>query len=114
VPECPASQLGQDLRPKGSTLLDSKGSQSPKDLKPVPLDPREDLDKTVFEGFLMVNPLGTAKLEVTYSVPVTDKDGKYRIMIQKQPGTEGDGYTISLNGKEKKQFTLEGDTELSL
>ncbi|MBI3343039.1 DUF4012 domain-containing protein, partial [Candidatus Gottesmanbacteria bacterium] len=46
--------------PSGSKLADSKGTQSPKDNKPVGMDTYDSLGKTVFEGFLIVNPLGTA------------------------------------------------------
>ena len=73
----------------------------------------ESLDKTVFEGFLIVNPLGTARLELTYTSPVKSTDGKYRLLIQKQSGTDGDEYTIKLGGKERKKFTLMTDTEFT-
>ena len=98
----------------GSKLVDSKGAQSPKDNKPVGLETYDALGKTVFEGFLIVNPLGTAKLDLTYTSSVKSSDGKYKILIQKQPGTDGDEYTIKLGGKERKKFELVTDTELVL
>lgn len=100
--------------PAGSKLTDSKGAISPKDGKPVALDTYDSLGKTVFEGFLIVNPLGTAKLELTYTSPVKSPDGKYHLLIQKQPGTDGEEWSIKMGGKEKKKFTLETDTEFSL
>lgn len=100
--------------PKGSKLVDSKGAQSPKDNKPVPMDVYDSLEKTVIEGFLIVNPLGTAKLEVTYSSLVKSVDGKYRLLIQKQPGTDNEEYTVKLGGRERKKFPLQTDTELVL
>jgi len=100
--------------PIGSKLVNSKGAQSPKDNKPVGLETYDALGKTVFEGFLIVNPLGTAKLELTYTSSVKSGDGKYKILIQKQPGTDGDEYTIKLGGKERKKFELATDTELVL
>lgn len=100
--------------PTGSTLVDSKGVQSPKDGKPVSMDSYESLSKTVFEGFLVVNPLGTARLDLTYTSPVKEQEGKYRLLIQKQAGTDGDEYTIKIGGKERKKFTLQTDTELTL
>lgn len=100
--------------PLGSKLVDSKGAQSPKDNKPVSLETYDALGKTVFEGFLIVNPLGTAKLELTYTSSVKFGDGKYKILIQKQPGTDGDEYTIKLQGKERKKFELASDTEVVL
>ncbi len=100
--------------PIGSKLVNSKGAQSPKDNKPVGLETYDSLGKTVFEGFLIVNPLGTARLDLTYTSAVKSEDGKYKILIQKQPGTDGDEYTIKLGGKERKKFELVTDTELVL
>lgn len=100
--------------PAGSKLTESKGSQSPKDNKPVPMDSYEDLGKTVFEGFLIVNPMGTARLDLTYTSPVKSPDSKYHLLIQKQPGTDGDEWSIKLGGRERKKFTLQTDTELTL
>lgn len=100
--------------PRGSKLVDSKGSQSPKENKPAPMETYDALGKTVFEGFLIINPLGTAKLELTFTSPVTSGDGKYKLLIQKQPGTDGDEYTLKLGGKERKKFVLATDTELVL
>lgn len=100
--------------PTGSKLVDSKGAQSPKDNKPIPMDTYDSLSKTVFEGFLIVNPLGTARLDVTYSSPVKSVDGKYRLLIQKQAGTVGQEWLIRLGGKDKKKMTLDTDTELVL
>lgn len=100
--------------PSGSKLVDSKGAQSPKDNKPIPMDTYDSLSKTVFEGFLIVNPLGTARLDVTYSSPVKSADGKYRLLIQKQAGTAGQEWLIRLGGKDKKKMTLDTDTEFVL
>lgn len=100
--------------PGGSKLVESRGAQSPKDNKPVPLDTYEGLGKTVFEGFLIVNPLGTAKLELTYTSPIKSSDGSYRLLIQKQPGTQGQELSLKLNGKERKKIPLLTDTELTL
>jgi hypothetical protein len=99
--------------PLGSTLTDSQGTQSPKDGKPVPMDTYDSLGKTVFEGFLIVNPLGSARVDVTYTTPSLVKDNQYRILIQKQPGTDNEEYTMKKDGKEKKKFILETDTELA-
>lgn len=100
--------------PAGSKLTDSRGAQSPKDNKPIPMETYEDVGKTVFEGFLIVNPMGTARLDLTYTSPVKSADGKYHLLIQKQPGTEGDEWTVKLGGRDRKKFTLETDTELVL
>lgn len=98
--------------PVGSKLTESKGAQSPKDNKPVPMDTYDELGKTVFEGFLIVNPMGTARLDLTYTSPVKSPDGKYHLLIQKQAGTDGDEWTMKIGGRERKKFTLQIDTEL--
>ncbi len=100
--------------PTGSKLTESKGAQSSKDNKPVPMDSYEDLGKTVFEGFLIVNPMGTARLDLTYTSPIKSTDGKYHLLIQKQPGTDGDEWILKLGGRERKKFTLQTDTEITL
>ncbi|MBI5019650.1 DUF4012 domain-containing protein [Candidatus Gottesmanbacteria bacterium] len=100
--------------PEGSKLVDTKGVISPTDGKAKPMDTYADLGKTVFEGFLIVNPMGTARIEVTYTSPVKSTDGKYRLLIQKQPGTDGQEWIIRYNGKDRKKFILETDTEILL
>ncbi len=96
--------------PVGSKLTDNKGAISPKDGKPTSLETYDSLGKTVFEGFLIVNPMGTAKLELTYISPVK-LQGTYKLLIQKQPGTNDEEYAIKLNGKERKRAPLVTDTE---
>lgn len=100
--------------PAGSTLSESRGTQSPKDGNQAPMVSYERLGKTVFEGFLIVNPLGTARVEITYTSPASTKGEKYSLLIQKQPGTDGQEYTLKIDGKEKKKFILESDTEVEL
>jgi hypothetical protein len=100
--------------PTGSKLVDSKGVISPKDGSAKPMDTFNDLSKTVFEGFLIVNPLGTARLELTYTSPVKETGGKYQVLIQKQSGTDGQEWTLRLGGKDRKKFILETDTEVTL
>jgi len=100
--------------PYGSTLSDSQGTQSPQDGKSAPMDTYDGLGKTVFEGFLIVNPLGTARVDLTYTTPALVQNGQYRLLIQKQPGTDGVEYVIKKDGKEKQKFNLQSDTELEL
>jgi len=100
--------------PKGSKLVESKGTQSPKEVnKPIPMETLLGLSKTYFEGFLIVNPMGTAKLELTYSSPVDARKG-YNVLIQKQPGTNGQEVLLKLGGKDKKKIELKADTEVTL
>jgi hypothetical protein len=99
--------------PTGSKLVDSKGSISPADGKATTMTTYDSLEKTVFEGFLIVNPKGTAKLELTYTSPVA-VSGQYKLLIQKQGGAENSEYTLKVNGKTRKQVQLTGDMEFSL
>lgn len=100
--------------PSGSTLVESKGIIAPADGKSKQMDTFTDLNKTYFEGFLIVNPMGTARIEVTYTSPVKSTDGKYHLLIQKQPGTSGQEWLIRLNGKDRKKIILNMDTEVTL
>jgi hypothetical protein len=100
--------------PKGSTLIDSKGTQSPKDQKAEAMQTYEDLGKTVFEGFLVINPLGNSKVELTYKTPYFAQDGKYKLLIQKQPGTDKQQYTVKVNNKKQEQGILISDQEYDL
>lgn len=96
--------------PAGSTLSESKGGISPKDGQAAGFETLQSLGKTMFEGFLIINPMGTAKLELTYTSPVA-VSGSYKLLIQKQGGTDGDEYILKVNGKQKKDLPLVGDTE---
>lgn len=99
--------------PKGSTLVESKGTQNPQTNDPKEMISYESLDKTVFEGFLIVNPQGLAKLELSYTSPVK-VDGSYKVLIQKQPGTKEQEFLLKLNGQDRQSFTLDTDTEIIL
>jgi hypothetical protein len=74
----------------------------------------ESLEKTVFEGFLIVNPLGTARLDVSYSSPVKGGDGTYKVLLQKQPGAADQEFLLKLNGRDRKKFIFKTDTEFIL
>lgn len=94
--------------PKGSTLIESKGSQSPKDGNAQDLKTYDSLGKTVFEGFLTVAPLGSAQLTFKYKLPFK-KNGPLNLLLQKQAGTAGHEYTTYVNGKQKEKFALTTD-----
>lgn len=94
--------------PKGSELLESKGSE-------VEIVTSEDLGKTVFEGFLKVNPLGSSRLVVKYKLPFKMQKGSdLKMLIQKQPGTEGHEYTTTVDGKPGESFPLKTDKEIKI
>lgn len=100
--------------PLGSKLVESKGVISPADGKSKQMDTFTDLNKTYFEGFLIVNPMGTARIELTYTSTIKSTDGKYHLLIQKQGGTNGQEWLIRLGGKDRKKIILNTDTEVTL
>ena len=94
--------------PKGSELISSQGSE-------VKMTTSEDLGKTVFEGFLTVRPQGTAKLTVSYKLPFKlGSNSILPLLIQKQPGTTDDDYTITQSNRVLQQFKLNSDNSLNL
>ncbi|MCL5432827.1 MAG: DUF4012 domain-containing protein [Patescibacteria group bacterium] len=94
--------------PKGSEIVDSVGSE-------VKISTYEEFGKTVFDGFLTVKPLGTAKLTISYKLPFKVKPGsQLPLLIQKQPGTYDNAYTIKMNGRQVDQFKLITDKEIQL
>jgi len=90
--------------PKGSELVDSKGSQ-------VKVTTYEDLGKTVFEGLVSVRTQGVGSFSVTYKLPFKMDKRTMPLLIQKQPGTVADPYTIIVNGKTEETFPLKTDVE---
>lgn len=94
--------------PKGSRLISSKGSE----VKVITYD---ELDKTVFEGFLVVRPKGSAEFSVTYELPFKLEGGSdLPLLIQKQPGTDGFINRVSVNGQKIEEFPLLEDKTLRL
>ncbi len=94
--------------PLGSELLESKGSE-------VKISSYEELGKTVFEGFLTVRPKGSATFNISYRLPFKLKQSSpLPILIQKQPGTNNNEYTLVVNGKEIEKFPLLTDKEIKI
>ncbi len=93
--------------PKGSKLMNFQGSEKK-------VNTYEDLSKTVYEGFVSVQPKGKSTLFITYTLPfkVSNKN-EYSLYIQKQPGTQGHDYVIKINEIEKDAFKLTTDKKLS-
>lgn len=93
--------------PQGSKLIDFSGSE----METVTYD---ELGKTVFEGFLTVKPQGGSEVKVKYILPFRVKKGEeYKLLIQKQPGTDQDDYTVNYNGKQIEKFPLLIDKNIS-
>jgi hypothetical protein len=97
--------------PAGSKLVDSRGTQNPKVKKAEEMTTLNDLGKTVFQGFLIIDPLGTARVELTYTSPVRSEDGAYRLLIQRQPGTDDQQVILKVNGRTRADTTLLTDKE---
>lgn len=94
--------------PVGSKLLESKGSE-------VKVTSYDELEKTVFDGFLTVRPLGAATYTLKYTLPFKLKSGSpLPLLLQKQPGTNNNQYEVKVNGKTASKFELLTDKELSL
>ncbi|MBI2613618.1 MAG: DUF4012 domain-containing protein [Candidatus Levybacteria bacterium] len=93
--------------PKGSKLVDSKGSE-------VKMTSYDELGKTVFEGFLTVRPKGAATFSVSYTLPFKVEKGSIPLLIQKQPGTGGNEYTLQVRGTKIDSFPLLTDKELKI
>jgi hypothetical protein len=91
--------------PKGSRLIASEGLETK-------ADPYEELGKTVFAGFFQLRPEGVSKLTFKYELPfkVTKE---YKMLIQKQPGTDGFLYTVQI-GKYRDEFFLKTDKEIKV
>ncbi len=93
--------------PRGAKLVKFVGSE--KQIRQY-----QDLGKQVFEGFLTVKPLGKAVVKISYELPLqTVVDGKYKLLIQKQPGVEEMSARVVFNQKEE-ELSLREDTVLTL
>ncbi len=77
--------------PKGAKLITFTGSETP-------VKTYDDLGKTVFEGFLRVNPLGLAKVDVKYKLPESVSTNNYQLMVQKQPGVDTMQLQVTVDG----------------
>jgi len=93
--------------PLGSKMVASKGSE-------VKMISYDELGKTVFEGFLTVRPLGSAEFTISYTLPFKVSGSSLPLLIQKQPGTNGNDYTIQVNGNKVDEFPLLTDKETTI
>lgn len=94
--------------PKGSKLIEGLGSEEE-------FKTGEELGKTFFEGFFTLRGGGgRAKVILRYELPsnIKTKDD-YKLLIQKQPGTIGHHFKVTVGG-ELEEFDLREDKELKL
>lgn len=93
--------------PQGSTLLSSDGS---KEVVTV----GQDLGKTFFAGYVAVDPLQKVRLTIKYESPRSIiKGGVYRLLVQKQPGTDNFKYTVRV-GRKSEEFNLLTDKTVEI
>lgn len=92
--------------PQGAKLVKFVGSE-------METRSYEESGKQVFEGFLIIKPLGKASVKVTYTVPkAAVTTNRYSLLIQKQPGVIEIPTSVTFNG-EKQQETMRKDTTFS-
>lgn len=94
--------------PKGSKLLSAEGSQEQ-------VTTGEDLDKTYFAGYMAVDPEQKTRLTLKYKIGKDSvvKNRTYKLLVQKQPGTDRFKYTVKVNGK-NQEFDLLTDEEVNV
>jgi hypothetical protein len=91
--------------PKGSKLVDKKVFAD--------FAEKQELGKTVWESFSRTQPLKSSETSFSYQLPFKVKKGdKYKLLIQKQPGTTDPHMIIRINGKVRSEFDLKKDTEM--
>lgn len=87
--------------PAGSELVEAQGfTEEAKSY--------EENGFTVFDGFFTLEPLGTAKLKLTYKVPYTDPEN-YRLTVWKQGGIENYQLLTDVEGGQE-QLLIDKDT----
>ncbi len=92
--------------PKSSKLIEFRGSQKK-------VRTYEDLGKTVFEGFLYVYPQGMSEVIIKYTLPFkVHNSHDYKLLVQKQPGTDNYKLKATLNNKTLFNSLLNEDVEL--
>ncbi len=91
--------------PEGSKLVEFKGSQT----KVLTYD---ELGKTVYEGFMTVNPKGQAEVTVEYTLPTSITEKDYKLLIQKQPGVEKQTIDVEVNGRNMLEGPFNTDKEI--
>jgi len=91
--------------PEGSKLVSFKGSKT----KTLTYD---ELGKTVFEGFMTVDPKGSATVTVEYTLPSSVSSKDYKLLIQKQPGVEKQTWEVKVDGEKAFEGLLKTDKEL--
>lgn len=91
--------------PEGSQLVSVDGLEKT-------YDTTTELNKTVFSGYFQLRPEGVSKVTFTYKLPFKNT-GDYKMLIQKQPGTDAPLYVVR-SGKSEEEFLLKTDKEIRI
>ncbi|MFZ1721959.1 MAG: DUF4012 domain-containing protein [Microgenomates group bacterium] len=86
--------------PKGSELVEAQGFNEEAKVY-------DEAGYTVFDGFFLLEPLGTAKLKITYTVPFDNSD-TYTGLFWKQGGIENYNLVIDVTGGQE-ELLVTGD-----
>lgn len=91
--------------PEGSKLIEVEGLEKQ-------YDSINELGKTVFSGYFKLRPEGVSKVTFRYNLPFK-KSAEFRLLIQKQPGTDAPLYIINTK-KQNEEFLLKTDKEIRI
>ena len=105
--KCNITKLDTCICSAGSKLISFAGSIKPNRTY-------DELGKTVFEGFLTVKPQGASEVKIVYKLPFKKPaNGIYDLLVQKQPGTDKNEFTVYLGSREVGKFSLLTDQKVS-
>lgn len=96
--------------PKGSTFISA--NLDGESVEPHKYSSINSYEREFFDFTVWVDEGKSKTLTVKYQLPDTVNFDNYNLLIQKQPGTHGDTYSVTHNNTEKR-FTLNSDIELS-
>jgi hypothetical protein len=104
---CLNSTLNDWLRiylPKGSELVEIQGISNEASVY-------EESNLTVIDGYFSLEPMGLAKIVLTYTIPYTDSVN-YNLKMWKQGGVDSVSVLVDVTGGEER-LTLDKDLEYS-
>ncbi len=100
--------------PAGSQLISSSGAmENDRNNKPGEITIDDELGKTVFGGFISIEPEKSGTLSFEYKLPASlakkAEMGYYNLLVQKQPGTSGHQLKVDLDFNQPiKEFNPTG------
>lgn len=96
--------------PQGSVLTSATGFMTDDKLhngKPANPTTADELGKTVFSGFISIEPKTNGTLELHYALPekvkTAQEKGTYDLLVQKQPGTDTHGLRLDIEASGRIQ-----------